>query len=130
MHFRLLIFGLLFSISSIAQEKALPEKEIKELFQKYYSSFQTGDIEVLKEILTKNAYIDFGADAGLKEMIEHEKKAQAIGDFSLEIKPGRKSHKMFFVKVKTQNGSKIDSSFIVIEENKKFKIKGTISDSE
>jgi hypothetical protein len=130
MHFRLLIFGLLISISSMAQEKRIPEKEIKELFQKYYTSLQAGDLVVLKEILTKNAYKDFGADAGLKEMIENEKKAQAIGDFSLEIKPGRKTHKMFFVKVKTQSGSKVDSYFIVIEENKKFKIKGTISDSE
>lgn len=126
-----LVFLLLFSMSAFASD----ESDMQELFKKYDLVMDYKKVEYIDEIFTDRFLKSSG---GKEEFIEKVKDLTTPSDKSLipkttmSWKKGQKEG-FFFATLKEVSSNKAKPSshgtqFIVIKENGKLKIDGTLSD--
>lgn len=121
-----IVLGLLLSSLSWANN----EKDIQVLFDKYDAVVKYHEVEHVDEVFTKK----FLAESGGKEEFitkvldsPKEKKPKKIKRLLQSWKKG-KVGKVIFAKVKAEE--KTDpSQFVIVEEDGKLKIDGTLSDA-
>jgi hypothetical protein len=129
-----LLLGFTLSVSAFADDQT----EAKDLFQNYYKVMDQHKIDLIEDVFTEK-YIKHAG--GKKELAEKIKelpllKSATVKAPQLELKQGTRSKDLVFAKVKESTGLKgkdashSHSDFILIRENGKLKIDGTISDGE
>lgn len=129
-----LLLGLCFSLSSLAND----DKEAKELFKNYAKVMDQQKTDLIEDVFSEKFIKNSG---GKKELIEKIKslplqKTKVLNTPKVEIKPGLKSKDIVFAKVSESSSSKggkrgeSHSEFILVRENGKLKIDGTLSDGE
>lgn len=129
-----LLLGLCLSVSAFADD----EKEAKDLFKKYYKVMDQHQTDLIEDVFTEKYIKNAG---GKKELAEKIKELPLLKSVSvkapeLKLKAGVKSKDLLFAKVKEPSSLKSKkethshSDFILIRENGKLRIDGTISDGE
>lgn len=129
-----LLLGLCFSFSSLAND----DKEAKELFKNYAKVMDQQKTDLIEDVFSEKFIKNSG---GKKELIEKIKslplqKTSELNTPKIEIKPGVKSKDIVFAKVSESSSLKggkrgeSHSEFILVRENGKLKIDGTLSDGE
>lgn len=129
-----LLLGLCLSANVIASD----EKEATTLFKQYSKVMDLHKTDLIDEVFTAKYIKNAG---GKKELIEKIKelpilKSADITPPEVKVQQGVKSPDIVFAKVKektSQKGKKetySHSDFILVRENGKLKIDGTISDGE
>ncbi|GEM_PF-1193560 len=129
-----LLLGLCLSMNVIASD----EKEAATLFKQYSKVMDLHKTELIEEVFTEKYIKSAG---GKKELIEKIKelpilKSANIATPEVKIQQGVKSPDIIFAKVKEKSSLKNNkesfshSDFILVRENGKLKIDGTISDGE
>lgn len=129
MRILLILFSILFSMNVHAAD----DKSMQELFKKYDAVMDTKKVELIDEVFTQKFITNSG---GKKELAEKIKELSLPKGSPPETKmTWRKGLKgqIYFAKVKeaSTNKSKTESEeteFIVVEEDGKLKIDGTIGD--
>jgi hypothetical protein len=124
MRFQLIILTLLISFSAIAVD----DKSMQELFKKYDLVMDQKKIELVDEVFTKKFIRDSG---GKKELVDKIKELtvpanRAAIKKQMTWKKGQKGE-LYLAKVKKE---KHETEFIVIKEDGKLKIEGTLSDGD
>ncbi len=116
MRIQLTIFILLFSLSSTASD----DKRMKELFQNYDKVMKQHKVELVEDVFSKKFLKDNG---GKEEFIEKVKELPKERKKINILKSWRKTKiaDTYFAKIK-------EAQFIIIEEDGKLKIDGTVSD--
>lgn len=133
MRLQIIFITLLLSGFSFASS----EKDMAELFQKYDAIVKEHKFELVDEIFTKKFLKDVGGKdefiTNIKEFPRENKKSSLSS--RVQWKKGSKGEMFFAKKVQTSNlksktgiEPKNDTSFIIVKENGKLKIDGTISD--
>ncbi len=127
-----LVLLSLFLGSAFAADQA----DMNALFMKYDLVMLKHQVELADEVFSKKFFDGHGGKAEFIEKVkELPKSTQKSLPFSkIEWKPGVKGN-MFFAKLpKTtsnkSNTTKASTEFIVVEEDGKLKIDGTLSDGE
>lgn len=132
-----LVLGLILSTQVMAS--AADEKEIKSLFDNYSKVMDQHKVELVGDVFSEKF---IKAEGGKDEFSKSVKqmpltKYQRVSSPELKIKPGTKSPNIFFVKTKEKSAEKgqakeefSHSDFVIVRENGKLKIDGTISDGE
>ena len=110
------------------------DRSMGELFQKYESVMDQKKIELIDEVFTKKFIRESGGKKELISKIKSLPETLTQPQTTMSWKKGLKGE-IYFAKLKenTKNKSAVSSSeaeFIVIKENGKLKIDGTISDGE
>ena len=110
------------------------DRSMGELFQKYESVMDQKKIELIDEVFTKKFIKESGGKKELISKIKSLPETLTQPQTTMSWKKGLKGE-VYFAKLKenTKNKSAASSSeaeFIVIKENGKLKIDGTISDGE
>lgn len=128
MRFQIIALLCIFSFSLHASD----DKAMKELFEKYDKVMMQHKVELVDEVFTKKFLTENGGKeefiAKVKELPKEKKSLRGL------LRKWKKSKvgKIFFADVKDENNksgtSSHESQFIVIEEEGKLKIDGTISD--
>lgn len=133
MRFQITLLVLLTSLSALASS----DKKIQELFFKYDAVMDSHKIELIEEVFTRKFLKGVGGKAELianiKELPKKDQKSLSLSQ--LKWKKGTKDE-IYFAKrvepsdVKSKEAGAIHggSSFIVVKEDGKLKIDGTISD--
>ncbi len=132
MHIQLIIF-LLF----IGQAFASSDKEMAELFTNYDSIMLKHKVELVDKVFTEKFLKNSG---GKEEFVEKVKElpkdeSKSLGLPSVSWKKGNKDE-IYFANLKEISSDKKKSSkdsgnrFIVVRENGKLKIDGTMSDAD
>src|SRR3989344_1494063 len=132
MRIQLIIILALFSFSISASE----DQEMKELFKKYDLVMDHKKIELIDEVFTKNFIKGSG---GKEELIDKIKeltvpKEKALKKDNLSWKKGQKGE-VYLATLEehsTQKNKKDThkAEFIILKEDGKFKINGTLSDGD
>jgi hypothetical protein len=115
------------------------DKDMKDLFHKYNKVMSQHQVELVDEVFTQKFLNENGGKeefiAKVKELPKEKSKKGLRG--LLQSWKKSKVKGLFFAKVKdqSQNKDKIklsdhESQFIVVEENGKLKIDGSVSDGE
>lgn len=131
MRILLILCSLVISVSV----HAVDDKSMQELFKKYDSLMDDKKIELIDEVFTKKFIEESG---GKKELIEK------IGDLPKQLVPpktqmswkkGNKGNNVYLAKVKEISNQKKkddnhEAEFIVVKEDGKLKIDGTLSDGD
>lgn len=130
MRVQLILTFIFLSFNSFATD----DKSMQDLFRKYDSVMDNKKIELIDEVFTQKFIKESG---GKEELIEKIKELspsaeKAAAKTKMSWKKGLKSE-IYFATVKdlSQNKSKKEnheSEFIVLKEDGKLKIDGTISD--
>ncbi len=127
---------LLLNLISFTLKAAPEDKSIGDLFQKYDQIMLEHKTEMIEEVFTKN-FLE--GNGGKEDFIKKVKSEPILNEKSrptmkLSWRKGVMG-KMYFAKLK--DTSKIispkdegGSEFIIVEENGKLKIDGTLSDAE
>lgn len=128
MRIQLILLTLLLSFNVIAVD----DKSMQELFKKYDSVMDHKKVELIDEVFTKKFIYQSGGKEELIEKIKELSSPPSNTKTSMTWKKGTKGT-MYFAKVKEispQKSKKTDheAEFIVVEEEGKLKIDGTISD--
>lgn len=128
MRFQIIALLCIFSFSLHASD----DKAMKELFEKYDKVMMQHKVELVDEVFTKKFLTENGGKeefiAKVKELPKEKKSLRGL------LRKWKKSKvgKIFFADVKDENNKSgtpsHESQFIVIEEEGKLKIDGTISD--
>jgi hypothetical protein len=110
------------------------DRSMGELFQKYESVMDQKKIELIDEVFTKKFIRESGGKKELISKIKSLPDSLTQPQTSMSWKKGLKGD-VYFAKLKenTNNkssGSSSEAEFIVIKENGKLKIDGTIGDGE
>jgi hypothetical protein len=127
---RLRITALLYFLSSAVM--ASSEKSMNELFKKYDQVMDAKKIELIDEVFSKK----FLRESGGKEKLASKVKALPVEKNLPETKVSwRKGAKdeIYFARIKPTRKSKQAAQgpeFIIIEEDGKLKIHGTLSDAD
>lgn len=113
---------------------AVDDKSIQELFKKYDSVMDQKQIELIDEVFTQKF---INSSGGKKELIQKIKELPTPSQKNLPLtklswKKGLKGE-IYFAKVKSLSSNKSKESsheaeFIILNEDGKLKIDGTISD--
>lgn len=128
MRIQLIILIALFSINSFAVD----DKSMQELFKKYDLVMDQKKVELIDEVFTKKFIYDSGGKKELIEKINELTTPPNAPKTKMSWKKGTKGT-IYFAKVKELSPKKSNSAdheaeFMVIEEDGKLKINGTISD--
>lgn len=120
----------LFSLNAFAVD----DKSMKELFKKYDSVMDQKKVELIDEVFSKKFIHSSGGKEELIEKIKGLESPPATAKTSMTWRKGLKGT-LYFAKVKeiSPPKSKTDdheTEFIVVEEEGKLKIDGTISDGD
>ena len=129
MRLQIILIASILSFNLHASE----EKAMKDLFVKYDQVMKEHQVELVEEVFTEKFLKDNGGkeefSKKVKELPKVKVKKDRLGSLLRNWKKS-KVGKIFFAKVKDDE-KKIDShesQFIVIEEDGKLKIDGTVSD--
>lgn len=135
MRIQLIILSLIISTMSFASS----DKEMKDLFAKYDKVMDQQKVELVDDIFTKKFLEDNGGKAEFIEKVKELPIQKSLNQTPSVItwKKGNKDE-MFFATVKEvsfqkSKNKKVEhsgSQFIVIKENGKLKIDGTVSDAD
>lgn len=116
---------------------ASPEKEVTDLFAKYDLIVKEHKFDLVDEVFTQKFLKDVGGKEefiqNIKEFPKENEKSRALPD-KIKWKKGTKDEIFFAKKVQSSNlKSKTGvepsgPSFVIVKENGKLKIDGTISD--
>lgn len=130
MRILLVLCLLMYSINTFATD----DKSMQELFKKYDSLMDYKKTELIEEVFTKKFILESG---GKKELIEK------IGELPKELVPSKtqmtwkKGHKgeVYLARVKEISKQKKkdndqEAEFVVVKEDGKLKIDGTLSDGD
>lgn len=130
MRIQLILTFILFAFNALATD----DKSMQELFSKYDSVMDHKKIELIDEVFTQKFIKEAG---GKEELIEKIKELPMVNEKSapktkMSWKKGLKNE-IYFTKVKNLSPNKNkkesnESEFIVLKEDGKLKIDGTISD--
>jgi hypothetical protein len=129
MRILLIVFSALFSLNI----QALDDKSMQELFKKYDAVIDTKKVDLIDEVFTEKFIRNSGGKKELTEKIQelsHPKGSPP--KTKMTWRKGLKG-KIYFAKVKEVSSKKSkteseETEFIVVEENGKLKIDGTLSD--
>lgn len=135
MRIQLIAFLCIFSFSLFASDdKAIDDKRMQELFAKYDKIMYQHKVELVDEVFTKKFLTDNGGEkefvAKVKELpkVKENKGLRAFFRKWKKSKTGR----FFFANVKEEDpkaGTPTNASqFVIVEEEGKLKIDGTVSD--
>lgn len=120
----------LYSLSVLAE---VDNKSMQELFKKYDRIVTNHEVALIEEVFSKDFLKGDAAKTDLIEKIKSIPKGEkALPVDTMTWKKGVKG-KMYFAKLKipaVKKEKESEAEFIVIEENGKPKIDGTISDGE
>jgi hypothetical protein len=110
------------------------DRSMGELFQKYESVMDQKKIELIDEVFTKKFIKESGGKKELISKIKSLPETLTQPQTTMSWKKGLKGE-VYFAKLKENNNNKgatssSEAEFIVIKENGKLKIDGTISDGE
>ena len=130
MRFQIIALICIFSLNLYASD----DKAMKELFEKYDKVMQQHKVELVDEVFTKKFLTDNGGKEEfvlkLKELPKVKEK-KGLGSLLRKWKKS-KTGKIFFANVNSEEKVKESpthqSQFVVIEEDGKLKIDGTVSD--
>lgn len=130
MRIQLILTFILFSFNALATD----DKSMQELFSKYDSVMDHKNIELIDEVFTQKFIKEAG---GKEELIEKIKELAPSNEKSVQKtkmtwKKGLKNE-IYFATVKDLSANKSkkenhESEFIILKEDGKLKIDGTISD--
>jgi len=129
MRIQLILLVALFAFSAIASE----DKAIKELFKKYDQVMDHKQTELIDDVFTKNFIKSSG---GKEELIQKIKELPKVDQKSLtkqdvSWKKGTKDE-VYFATLKAPSNLKSkhseSSEFIILKEDGKLKINGTLGD--
>jgi hypothetical protein len=130
----LLILLLTLNISST---HASDEKTIKELFDKYERVMTEHKTELIDDVFTKKFIRESGGKEEFIEKIKELPKAKKKTKLKRILERWKKSKigNMFIAKIKKESqknekNEPTSSNFVLIEEDGKLKIDGTVSDDE
>lgn len=123
MRFQLILL-LLFSGNSVASS----DKEMNELFKKYDQVMDQKKVDLVDEIFSKKFLESSG---GKQEFIKKVKTLPTEKSIERKLtwRKGLKSE-MFYAKQLDPKKNESSSEFIIVKENGKLKIQGTIGDAE
>ena len=129
MRIQLIILTALLSLNV----NAVDDKSMQELFKKYDSVMDHKKVDLIEEVFTKKFIHQSGGKAELVEKIKELEAPPSNTKTSMTWKKGTKGT-MYFAKVKEISPGKSkkdnhEAEFIVVEEEGKLKIDGTLSDS-
>jgi hypothetical protein len=129
----LVIFLSLFTLGLQANE----DKEMKELFHKYDKIMKHHRVELVEEVFTQKFLKENGGKEEFIAKVKELPKLKERKGLRSLLRSWKKSKvgKIFFAKVKDEDSDKEkspspESQFIVVEEDGKLKIDGTVSDGE
>lgn len=131
---RVLLIFLSLSFSLIAC--ATPEKEVRSLFMKYDSIMDHHKVELIDDVFTQKFLTESGGKEEFIEKVQSlPKKTTKSEAPEVTVKKGLKD-KIYFAKLKNSTNLKSKdhkeehggSQFIIVEEEGKLKIDGTLSD--
>ena len=130
MRIQLIILSVFLSLNAFGVD----DKSMQELFKKYDLVMDQKKIELIDEVFTKKFITDSGGKEELIEKIKGLETPPNIPKTKMTWQKGTKGT-MYFAKVKeissknnkSKNGDH-EAEFIIIEEDGKPKINGTISD--
>lgn len=110
------------------------DRSMGELFQKYESVMDQKKIELIDEVFTKKFIKESGGKKELISKIKSLPETLTQPQTTMSWKKGLKGE-VYFAKLKENNNNKgaassSEAEFIVVKENGKLKIDGTISDGE
>jgi hypothetical protein len=130
MRIQLILSCLIFSMNLFAVD----DKSMQDLFRKYDLVMDHKQVELIDEVFTQKF---INSSGGKKELIQKIKELPTptqknLPANKLSWKKGIKGE-IYFAKVKPVSGNKIkenpsDSEFIILNDEGKLKIDGTISD--
>jgi len=130
MRIQLILSCLIFSLNAFAVD----EKSMQDLFKKYDLVMDQKQVELIDEVFTQKF---INSSGGKKELIQKIKELptptqKSLPATKLSWKKGLKGE-IYFAKVKPVSTNKSkesssDSEFIILNEDGKLKIDGTISD--
>ena len=128
MRIQLIFFLCLFSIGVHASE----DKEMKELFNNYEKVMSHHKVELVDDVFTKKFIKDNGGKEEFAEKVKELPKVKEKKSLRSLLKNWWKSKtaNMFFAKIKDEEKKSHGSSFVIIREDGKLKIDGTVSDGE
>ena len=133
MHILLVLLLTIFGSTSRASD----EKSIKELIQKYELVMSEHKTELVDEVFTKKFLRESGGKEEFIEKIKELPKAKKKTKLKRILERWKKSKvgNMFVAKVRKDSSSKSNSetpssNFVIVEEEGKLKIDGTISDDD
>ncbi len=130
MRIQLILLVALFAFSAIASE----DKAIKDLFKKYDQVMDHKQTELIDEVFTKNFIKSSGGKEELIQKIKELPKVDQKSIPKLEVswKKGTKDEVYFATLKETSNlkskHSESSSEFIILKEDGKLKINGTLGD--
>lgn len=129
MRIQLVILFTLFSLSAFAVD----DKSMKELFAKYDQVMDQKKTDLIDEVFTKKFIRDSGGKEELISKIKELTSPPSQSKTSMTWKKGLRGE-VYLAKVKEISTNKMkkdsqESEFIVITEDGKLKIDGTMSDS-
>lgn len=136
MRIQLIFLSLVLSLSSFAASES---KEMKELFAKYDEVMDSHKVEHVDDIFTKKFLDENGGKAEFIEKVKELPLVKSSKKVPSEVtwKKGTKDEIFFasvkepsIMKSKNQKAEHSGSQFIVVKENGKLKIDGTISDAD
>lgn len=110
------------------------DRSMGELFQKYESLMDQKKTELIDEVFTKKFIKDSGGKKELISKIKSLPESLTQTQTTMSWKKGLKGE-VYFAKLKENSNNKggpssSEAEFIVIKENGKLKIDGTLSDGE
>ncbi len=111
---------------------ASDEKAIKELLINYDKVMTEHKTELVEEVFTKKFLSESGGKEEFIEKIKELPKVKKKSKIKRILESWKKSKigNMLVAKVKKDVSTKSSSNFVIIEEDGKLKIDGTISDDE
>lgn len=127
MRIQLVTLLCLFSLNLFASD----DKAMKELFDKYDLVMKRHKVELVDEVFSKKFLKDNGGKEEFIAKVQElpKEKRQRLKKLLQSWKKS-KVGRIFFAKVKDEDNKKAgpESQFVIIEEDGKLKIDGTISD--
>lgn len=111
---------------------AYDDKAMSELFIKYEQVMSYHKVEIVDEVFTKKFLKENGGKDEFIEKVKDlplKKEKKGLGKLLAKWKKSKMKN-IFFAKIKTESSPHPESSFIVVEEDGKLKIDGTVSDGD
>ena len=133
MRIQLIFLLCLFTLGAQARS----DKEMKELFDKYDKIMKHHKVELVEEVFSKKFLQENGGKEEFLVKVKELPKVKEKKSLRKLLQSWKKSKigGMFFAKVKDEDQDKAkpsapthESQFIIIEEDGKLKIDGTVSD--
>ena len=121
MYLQLIFLCLSFQVFSEATDQSM-----NELFKDYRSIMEERKVEKLEEVFSKKFIQENGGAKIFSEKIKKFPLKKDPRPIHLSWKAGHRNKNLYFAKLFKDS----NSEFIIIEEDNKLKIDGTLSDSE